>query len=55
MIDGLWLEGSALPEAFDPDELAGIVISSEGAILGIDLGHPVPARPHIPPKKEQQP
>lgn len=37
VIDGLWLEGSALPEAFDPDELTGIGLTSVGAILGTDL------------------
>jgi TetR/AcrR family transcriptional regulator, transcriptional repressor of bet genes len=37
VIDGLWLEGSALPEAFAPDELAEIGLASVGAILGIDL------------------
>jgi TetR/AcrR family transcriptional regulator, transcriptional repressor of bet genes len=37
VIDGLWLEGSALPEAFAPDELAQIGLASVGAILGIDL------------------
>jgi AcrR family transcriptional regulator len=37
VIDGLWLEGSALPEAFAPDELAEIGLTSVGAILGIDL------------------
>jgi TetR/AcrR family transcriptional repressor of bet genes len=37
VIDGLWLEGSALPEAFGPDELTRIGLISVGAILGIDL------------------
>jgi TetR/AcrR family transcriptional regulator, transcriptional repressor of bet genes len=37
VIDGLWLEGSALPEAFDPDELTRIGLTSVGAILGTDL------------------
>lgn len=37
VIDGLWLEGSALPEAFAPDELARIGLTSVGAILGVDL------------------
>ncbi len=37
VIDGLWLEGSALPEAFGPDELPRIGLTSVGAILGIDL------------------
>lgn len=37
VIDGLWLEGSALPEAFGPNELTRIALTSVGAILGIDL------------------
>lgn len=37
VIDGLWLEGSALPEAFGPDELPRIGLASVGAILGTDL------------------
>lgn len=37
VIDGLWLEGSILPRAFAPDELALIALSAIGAIVGIDL------------------
>ncbi len=37
VIDGLWLEGGALPEAFEAEELPGIALQSVGAILGIDL------------------
>lgn len=37
VIDGLWLEGSVLPESFDPGELERIGLASVGAILGIDL------------------
>jgi TetR/AcrR family transcriptional regulator, transcriptional repressor of bet genes len=37
VIDGLWLEACALPEAFDGDELAQIGLLSVGAILGVDL------------------
>ena len=37
VIDGLWLEGCALPEAFVNDELAEIGLRSVGAILGVDL------------------
>ena len=37
VIDGLWLEGCALPEAFAEGELAGIGVRSVGAILGLDL------------------
>lgn len=37
VIDGLWLEGSALPEAFAVGELEDIGITSVSAILGINL------------------
>lgn len=37
VIDGLWLEGGALPEAFEPDELIGIALTAVGAILQLDL------------------
>ena len=37
VIDGLWMEGSALPEAFAKGELARIGIRSVGAMLGLDL------------------
>jgi TetR/AcrR family transcriptional repressor of bet genes len=37
VIDGLWLEGSALPGSFGPDELARLGLTSVGAILGVDL------------------
>lgn len=37
LIDGLWFEGCALPEAFVKDELAEIGLRSVGAILGVDL------------------
>lgn len=37
VIDGLWLEGSTLPEAFAADELVQIGIASVGAILGVNL------------------
>lgn len=42
VIDGLWLEGSALPHAFAPDELVEIGLTSVSAILGFDL------TPHLP-------
>ncbi len=45
VIDGLWLEGSALPEAFAPDELPYIGVRSVGAILGVDLVAHLPAPP----------
>jgi AcrR family transcriptional regulator len=37
VIDGLWLEGSALPDAFEAGELKTIGLRSVGAILGVDL------------------
>lgn len=37
VIDGLWLEGSMLPDSFQPGELVAIGLSSVGAILGVDL------------------
>ncbi|MFN3822527.1 MAG: TetR family transcriptional regulator [Pseudorhodobacter sp.] len=37
VIDGLWLEGSALPEAFAEGELETIGVAAVGAILGLDL------------------
>jgi TetR/AcrR family transcriptional repressor of bet genes len=37
VIDGLWLEGGALPRAFGEGELARIGLASVGAIIGIDL------------------
>lgn len=37
VIDGLWMEGSLLPDAFGPEELVELVLGSCGAILGVDL------------------
>lgn len=37
VLDGLWLEGSALPDTFEADELSAIGLASIGAILGIKL------------------
>ncbi len=37
VIDGLWMEGCVLPEAFACGELVAIGVGSVGAILGIDL------------------
>lgn len=37
VIDGLWLEGSALPETFAPGELERIGLQATGAILRVDL------------------
>lgn len=41
VIDGLWLEGGALPGSFDPDELEQIGLRSVGAIIGLDLADQV--------------
>ena len=37
VLDGLWLEGGALPDAFEPGELAMIGLSSVSALIGISL------------------
>ncbi len=37
LIDGLWMEGALLPEAFEKDELIDIALDCSGAILHIDL------------------
>ncbi len=37
VIDGLWLEGGALPDAFDGGELSQIGLQSIGAIIGLTL------------------
>lgn len=37
VIDGLWMEGGALPDAFEPGELPRIGLQSVGAITGLDF------------------
>jgi len=37
LIDGIWLEGSALPDAFAENELPRIALTSVGLILGLQL------------------
>lgn len=37
VIDGLWLEGGVLPDAFDEGEIAAIGLASVGTILGLPL------------------
>lgn len=37
LIDGLWMEGGALPEEFAPGELSQIGLTSVGAIIGLSL------------------
>lgn len=39
LIDGLWLEGSTLPDAFAKGELVRIGIKAVGAIVGVDLNY----------------
>lgn len=46
VIDGLWMEGSILPETFVPGEIVTIGLTSCGAILGIDLLSALP--PTVP-------
>ncbi len=40
VIDGLWIEGAALPDAFTRGELVRIALDATGAILGVAL--PIP-------------
>lgn len=37
VIDGLWLEGGVLPEAFVAGEIESIGLASVGGLLGLDL------------------
>lgn len=37
LLDGLWVEGSLLPHAFEATEMMRIGLTSSGAILGINL------------------
>ncbi len=39
-MDGLWMEGGALPGAFEPGELPRIGLTSVGAIIGLELTEP---------------
>ena len=39
VIDGLWLEGSTLPDAFASGELVRIGIRAIGAMTGVNLAH----------------
>lgn len=48
VIDGLWLEGSVLPEIFAPGELERIGLTSVGAIVGVDLVAAMDAMPVRP-------
>lgn len=44
VIDGLWMEGSALPDQFAPGEVERIGLASVGALLGLDLASALPFR-----------
>ncbi|MBL9055875.1 MAG: TetR family transcriptional regulator C-terminal domain-containing protein [Rhodobacteraceae bacterium] len=48
VIDGLWMEGSALPDNFASGELVAIGLHAIGAILGVTLAGAPPA-PAAPP------
>jgi len=45
LIDWLWMEGSALPQAFAPNELEHIGLRSVGAIFGLPLARFLPKEP----------
>jgi TetR/AcrR family transcriptional repressor of bet genes len=47
VIDGLWLEGSVLPERFAPGELESIGLASVGAILQVTLPLPPAISPRL--------
>lgn len=40
LIDGLWIEGGALPDAFDRGELVRIALHAIGTLLGVTLTNP---------------
>jgi len=42
VIDGLWLEGSVLPDSFADGEIERIGLTSVSAILGVDLASAIP-------------
>ncbi len=48
VIDGLWLEGGALAEAFKVGELAEIGLDTIGALLGLELSAPLGSNPGKP-------
>lgn len=48
VIDGLWLEGSVLPDSFAPGEVENIGLRAVGAILGLDLVAALPATKDAP-------
>lgn len=45
LIDGLWIEGAALPDAFAKGELARIALAGVGAMLGVVLPDPAIGHP----------
>jgi TetR/AcrR family transcriptional regulator, transcriptional repressor of bet genes len=52
VIDGLWLEGSVVPDIFGPGELEHIGLTSVGAILGVELAAAMAA---LPPMAQTNP
>lgn len=48
LIDGLWLEGSVLPDSFEHGEIAAIALASVGAILGVNLTQAYDLERNIP-------
>ena len=49
VLDGLWLEGGLLPEAFAAGELAELGLAATGAILALDLAPSEGAAPCATP------
>ncbi|MEP1765122.1 MAG: TetR family transcriptional regulator [Sulfitobacter sp.] len=42
LIDGLWIEGGAMPREFDSDDMVAIGLQSIGALIGLDLPYASP-------------
>ncbi|MBR9864432.1 MAG: TetR family transcriptional regulator [Rhodobacteraceae bacterium] len=57
VIDGLWMEGGALPDAFETGELARIGLQSVGAITGLELDRTAVEQTdrNLPTKEEGEP
>jgi AcrR family transcriptional regulator len=48
LIDGLWLEGAALPGHFGPDEIGRNGLDSVSALIGVKLSAPAPVEETTP-------
>jgi AcrR family transcriptional regulator len=48
LIDGLWLEGAALPGRFGPDEIVRAGLASVSALIGVRLAAPTPVEETTP-------